>query len=143
MINHLTLQGRLTRDPELRQTAGGVPVCSFTVAWSEKHKDRDQETRLFMPCTAWRATGEMISRNFSKGREIAVEGRLSTREWTDNEGGKRSVIELTVDRVHFCGPKPSDGGNAPEPSDGGNAPEPEAGSEQTFTEIQDDGDLPF
>lgn len=134
MINHLTLQGRLTRDPELRQTAGGVPVCSFTVAWSERHKDRDQETRLFMPCTAWRATGEMISRNFSKGREIAVEGRLSTREWTDNEGGKRSVIELTVDRVHFCGPKPSDGGNAPETA---------AGSEQTFAEIQDDGDLPF
>ena len=134
MINHLTLQGRLTRDPELRQTAGGVSVCSFTVAWSERHKDRDQETRLFMPCTAWRATGEMISRNFSKGREIAVEGRLSTREWTDNEGGKRSVIELTVDRVHFCGPKPLDGGNAPEP---------EAGSEQTFAEIQDDGDLPF
>ena len=134
MINHLTLQGRLTRDPELRQTAGGVPVCSFTVAWSERHKDRDQETRLFMPCTAWRATGEMISRNFSKGREIAVEGRLSTREWTDNEGGKRSVIEITVDRVHFCGPKPSDGGNTPEP---------EAGSEQTFAEIQGDGDLPF
>ena len=134
MINHLTLQGRLTRDPELRQTAGGVPVCSFTVAWSERHKDRDQETRLFMPCTAWRATGEMISRNFSKGREIAVEGRLSTREWTDNEGGKRSVIELTVDRVHFCGPKPSDGGNAPETA---------AGSEQTFAELQDDGDLPF
>ena len=134
MINHLTLQGRLTRDPELRQTAGGVPVCSFTVAWSERHKDRDQETRLFMPCTAWRATGEMISRNFSKGREIAVEGRLSTREWTDNEGGKRSVIELTVDRVHFCGPKPSDVGNAPGP---------EAVSVQTFAEIQDDGDLPF
>lgn len=132
MINHLTLQGRLTRDPELRYTTGGVPVCSFTVAWSEKYKDR--ETKLFMPCTAWRATGEMISRNFSKGREIVVEGGLSTREWTDNEGGKRSVIELTVDRVHFCGPKPSDGGNASEP---------QAGSEQAFAEIQDDGDLPF
>ena len=132
MINHLTLQGRLTRDPELRYTTGGVPVCSFTVAWSEKYKD--QETRLFMPCTAWRATGEMISKNFSKGLEIAVEGSLSTREWTDNEGGKRSVIVLTVDRVHFCGPKPSDGGNASEP---------QAGSEQAFAEIQDDGDLPF
>lgn len=132
MINHLTLQGRLTRDPELRQTTGGVPVCSFTVAWSEKYKDR--ETKLFMPCTAWRSIGEMISRNFSKGREIAVEGSLSTREWTDNEGGKRSVIELTVDRVHFCGPKPSDGGSASEP---------QAGSEQAFAEIQDDGDLPF
>ena len=54
MINHMTLQGRLTRDPELRQTTGGVPVCSFTVAWSEKYKDR--ESKLFMPCTAWRST---------------------------------------------------------------------------------------
>lgn len=132
MINHLTLQGRLTRDPELRQTAGGVPVCSFTVAWSEKYKD--QETRLFMPCTAWRATGEMISKNFSKGREIAVEGRLSTREWTDNEGGKRSVIELTVDRVHFCGPKPAEGSNAPE------SPSP---NNQDFMELNEDGELPF
>ena len=132
MINHLTLQGRLTRDPELRQTTGGVPVCSFTVAWSEKYKDR--ETKLFMPCTAWRATGEMISRNFSKGREIAVEGSLSTREWTDNEGGKRSVIELTVDRVHFCGPKPAEGSNAPE------SPSP---NNQDFMDLNEDGELPF
>lgn len=132
MINHLTLQGRLTRDPELRQTTGGVPVCSFTVAWSEKYKDR--ETKLFMPCTAWRSIGEMISRNFSKGREIAVEGSLSTREWTDNEGGKRSVIELTVDRVHFCGPKPVEGSNAPE------SPSP---NNQDFMDLNEDGELPF
>lgn len=132
MINHLILQGRLTRDPELRQTTGGVSVCSFTVAWSEKYKDR--ETKLFMPCTAWRSTGEMISRNFSKGREIAVEGSLSTREWTDNEGGKRSVIELTVDRVHFCGPKPAEGSNAPE------SPSP---NNQDFMDLNEDGELPF
>lgn len=132
MVNHMTLQGRLTRDPELRQTTGGVSVCSFTVAWSEKYKDR--ETKLFMPCTAWRATGEMISRNFSKGREIAVEGSLSTREWTDNEGGKRSVIELTVDRVHFCGPKPAEGSNAPE------SPSP---NNQDFMDLNEDGELPF
>lgn len=132
MINHLILQGRLTRDPDLRQTTGGVPVCSFTVAWSEKYKDR--ETKLFMPCTAWRATGEMISRNFSKGREIIVEGGLSTREWADNEGGKRSVIELTVDRVHFCGPKPAEGSNAPE------TPSPQ---NQDYMDLNEDGELPF
>lgn len=132
MINHLILQGRLTRDPDLRQTTGGVSVCSFTVAWSEKYKDR--ETKLFMPCTAWRATGEMISRNFSKGREIIVEGGLSTREWTDNEGGKRSVIELAVDRVHFCGPKPVEGSNVPE------TPSPQ---NQDFMDLNEDGELPF
>ena len=132
MINHMTLQGRLTRDPELRHTNSGVPVCSFTVAWSEKYKE--QETKLFMPCTAWRATGEMVSRNFFKGKEIAVEGKLSTRDWTDNEGNKRQAIELSVDRVHFCGPKEGSGGNAPEPS---------APQTQNFTELNDDGELPF
>ena len=132
MINHMTLQGRLTRDPELRHTNSGVPVCSFTVAWSEKYKE--QETKLFMLCTAWRATGEMVSRNFFKGKEIAVEGKLSTRDLTDNEGNKRQVIELSVDRVHFCGPKEGAGGNAPEPS---------ASQTQDFTELNDDGELPF
>ena len=132
MINHMTLQGRLTRDPELRHTNSGVPVCSFTVAWSEKYKE--QETKLFMPCTAWRATGEMVSRNFFKGKEIAVEGKLSTRDWTDNEGNKRQAMELSVDRVHFCGPKEEVGRNAPEPS---------ASQTQDFTELNDDGELPF
>ena len=103
MINHTVLQGRLTRDPELRETSSGIPVCSFTVAWSEKFKER--ETKLFLPCTAWRGTAEMVSRNFSKGREIAVEGRLSTKEWGDKDGNRRTSIEMSVDRVHFCGPK--------------------------------------
>lgn len=132
MINHMTLQGRLTRDPELRHTNAGVPVCSFTVAWSEKYKE--QETKLFMPCTAWRTTGEMVSRNFFKGKEIVVEGQLSTRDWTDNEGKKRKVIELTVGRVHFCGPKSEEGGDAPD------TPEPQ---QQDSWDLSDDGELPF
>lgn len=132
MINHMTLQGRLTRDPELRHTNAGVPVCSFTVAWSEKYKE--QETKLFMPCTAWRTTGEMVSRNFFKGKEIVVEGQLSTRDRTDNEGKKRKVIELTVSRVHFCGPKSEEGGNAPD------TPEPQ---QQDSWDLSDDGELPF
>lgn len=133
MINHMTLQGRLTRDPDLRQTKSGVSVCSFTVAWSEKRKDT--ETKLFMPCTAWRSTADMISRNFSKGREIAVEGKLSTRDWTDNDGNKRSAIEMSVDLVHFCGPKPADVSNDTERS---------ALPKNDFAEITDDGgELPF
>lgn len=132
MINHMTLQGRLTRDPELRHTNAGVPVCSFTVAWSEKYKE--QETKLFMPCTAWRATGEMVSKNFFKGKEIVVEGQLSTRDWMDNEGNKRQAIELTVGRVHFCGPKSVDGSNAPELP---------AATVQGFTDLSDNCELPF
>ena len=132
MVNHMVLQGRLTRDPELRQTNAGVPVCSFTVAWSEKYKE--QETKLFLSCTAWRGTAEMVSRHFYKGREITVEGKLSTREWNDKEGNRRTSIEMVADRVHFCGPKPAEGSNAPEPP---------AGAAQGFDEIQDDGELPF
>ena len=133
MLNHTTLQGRLTRDPELRNTQSGTPVCSFTVAWSEKYKET--ETKLFLNCTAWRGTGEMVSRYFVKGKEIVVEGKLSTRDWEDKDGNKRSSIELTVDRVHFCGSK---GDSASTGCASASAP-----VQDEYTEIEDDGELPF
>jgi single-strand DNA-binding protein len=130
MLNYMVLQGRLTRDPELRNTQSGTPVCSFTVAWSEKYKET--ETKLFLNCTAWRGTGEMVSKYFSKGKEIIVEGKLDTHEWTDKEGSKRSTNEMVVDRVHFCGPK-----------DGNVAGSPANVSAGEFTEEPDDGEFPF
>ena len=105
MVNRMILQGRLCSDPELRRTNSGTAVCSFRVAWSEKVKDR--ETKLFLPCVAWQSTAEMICKHFSKGKEIIVEGKLSSREYEDNSGNKRTVVELTADRVHFCGSKDS------------------------------------
>jgi single-strand DNA-binding protein len=132
MLNYMVLQGRLTRDPELRNTQSGTPVCSFTVAWSEKYKET--ETKLFLNCTAWRGTGEMVSKYFSKGKEIIVEGKLDTHEWTDKDGSKRSTNEMVVDRVHFCGPK--DGG--------GSAPAAPYDAHSDFPEIgEEDGELPF
>ena len=126
MVNRMILQGRLCSDPELRRTNSGTAVCSFRVAWSEKIKDR--ETKLFLPCVAWQSTAEMICKHFSKGKEIIVEGKLSSREYEDKTGNKRTVVELTADRVHFCGSKDS-------------APQQPT---QTFTEIsEDDGDFPF
>lgn len=140
MVNHFTLQGRLCADPELRTTQSGTSVCSFRVAWSEKYKET--ETKLFINCTAWRGTGEMVSRYFTKGQEILVEGKLSTRDWEDRDGNKRQSIEMTVDRVHFCGPKQSEGSNAPEYGYGSAAPAPAAGDQ--FAELnEDDGELPF
>jgi single-strand DNA-binding protein len=103
VINRTVIQARLTADPVLRTTQSGVSVCSFRIAWSEKYKDN--ETKLFLQCTAWRGVGEFISKYFTKGQEIAVEGKLSTRDWTDNDGNKRSQVEMTVDNVSFCGPK--------------------------------------
>lgn len=133
MVNHMILQGRLTRDPELNTTANGVHVCSFTVAWSERYKET--ENKLFLNVTAWRGMAEMICRNFTKGREIVVEGRLQQREWTDKEGNNRSTIEMQADKVHFCGPKVSDGSNAPDITD--------SVPEQDFAELDDEIVLPF
>lgn len=131
MLNHCVVQGRLVADPELRSTQSDVAVCSFRVAWSEKYKEN--EKKLFLNCTAWRGLGEMVSRNFYKGKEIVVEGKLSTRDWEDQNGNKRQSVEMTVERVHFCGPK----GDERSDSD---APAP---AEQ-FTEVDvDDGELLF
>lgn len=132
MVNKLILQGRLVADPELRQTSSGTNVCSFRVAWSEKYKDT--ETKLFLSCTAWRGTGEMIAKHFSKGKEIILEGKLYTSFWKDNNGNDRQTTELTVERAHFVGSKADGNGASYQPNV----------SAADFTEMDgDDGDLPF
>lgn len=132
MVNKLILQGRLVADPELRQTTSGTNVCNFRVAWAEKYKET--ENKLFLSCTAWRGTGEMIARHFSKGKEIILEGKLSTRSYTDKNGQDRQTTELTVERAHFAGSK-ADGGSASYHPDVSGA---------DFTDMDgDDGDLPF
>ena len=132
MINRTILQGRLCADPEMRRTNNGTAVCSFRVAWSETIKDR--ETKLFLNCVAWQGTAEMICKYFRKGKELAVEGRLSTREYDDRDGNRRSVTEMTVDRVHFCG-KNKDAQGMPPRTDG----------QSQFVEMDEDdmSDLPF
>ena len=142
MLNKTILQGRLVRDVEMRTTQSGVAVASFTVAWSEKYKET--ETKCFLPCTAWRNTGEFISKYFSKGQEIIVEGQLSTRTYVDKDGNNRSVLELTVDKAHFCGSKSDHSGggdtsNTYSAAGGGGIPV----SAGDFLEIEDDGTLPF
>ena len=131
MVNRTILQGRLVNSPEMRRTNNGTAVCSFRVAWSETIKDR--ETKLFLNCVAWQGTAEMICKYFRKGKELAVEGRLSTREYDDRDGNRRSVTEMTVDRVHFCG-KNKDAQGMPPRTDG----------QSQFVEMDvDDSDLPF
>ena len=132
MVNRMILQGRLCADPEMRRTQNGTAVCSFRVAWSETIKDR--ETNLFLNCVAWQGTAELICKYFRKGKELAVEGRLSTREYDDRDGNRRSVTEMTVDRVHFCG-KNEDAQGMPPRTDG----------KSQFVEIDEDdmSDLPF
>lgn len=139
MINKTILQGRLVRDPELKTTASGVEVCSFTVAWSKEYKEN--KTECFLNCVSWRQTGVFISKYFTKGKEIVVEGILSTRKYQDKDGNNRSTTELIVDQAHFCGGKSSEGNVSATQQ---NFQKAEAPASAQFENANlDDGDLPF
>jgi len=103
MLNHITIMGRLTRDPELRRTGSGIAVASFTVAVDRDFGGRDGGEREtdFIDCVAWRQTGEFVSKYFTKGRMIVVSGRLQIRSWTDKDGNKRRTAEVVADNCYF------------------------------------------
>ena len=120
MLNHITLMGRLVRDPELRRTGSGIAVASFRVAVDRDFAPKDGGERKadFIDCVAWRQTGEFISKYFTKGRMIVVDGRLEMRDWTDKDGNKRTSAEVVVANAYFGDSKrEGDAGNA---SYGGN-----------------------
>ena len=103
MLNHIVIMGRLVRDPELRRTGSGVAVTSFTLAVDRdfgKNENGEKETD-FIDCTAWRQTGEFVSKYFSKGRMAVASGRLQIRSWTDKDGNKRRTAEVVADNVYF------------------------------------------
>lgn len=111
MLNHITIMGRLTRDPELRRTGSGIAVASFTVAVDRDFAQQGQEKETdFIDCVAWRQTGEFVSKYFTKGRMIVVTGRLQIRNWTDKEGNKRRTAEVVADSCYF-GDSKKDGSN--------------------------------
>lgn len=103
MLNHITIMGRLTRDPELRRTGTGLAVASFSVACERDYpnKDTGEKEVDFINCVAWRQTGEFVSKYFSKGSMIVVSGRLQIRNWTDDSGNKRTTAEIVADNVYF------------------------------------------
>lgn len=121
MLNHITIMGRLTRDPELRRTASGVAVASFTLAVDRDQKPKEGERETdFIECVAWRQTGEFVSKYFGKGRMAVVSGRLQIRSWTDKDGNKRRTAEVVADNVYF-GDSKKEESNA----NGGGYPAPE------------------
>ena len=103
MLNHITIMGRLTRDPELRRTGSGVAVASFSLAVDRDYSPRDGGEREtdFIDCVAWRQTGEFVSKYFTKGRMAVVSGRLQIRSWNDKDGNKRRTAEVVADNVYF------------------------------------------
>ena len=103
MLNHITIMGRLTREPELRRTGSGIAVASFTVAVDRDFGGRDggEKETDFIDCVAWRQTGEFVSKYFTKGSMIVVSGRLQIRNWNDKDGNKRRTAEVVADNVYF------------------------------------------
>ena len=157
MLNHITIMGRLVRDPELRRTGSGIAVASFTVAVDRDFGSRDGGEREtdFIDCVAWRQTGEFVSKYFTKGRMIVVSGRLQIRSWNDKDGNKRRTAEVVADNCYFGDSKRDDGmgsyggntygGNAygaPAPSYGGYSAPAAPASDFAMLE-DDDAQLPF
>ena len=137
MLNHITIMGRLTRDPELRRTGTGVAVASFTLAVDRDFasKEGGEKETDFIDCVAWRQTGEFVSKYFTKGRMAVVSGRLQIRSWTDKDGNKRRTAEVLADNVYFGDSKKS------ESSAGGY---PTSAPAQDYAMINDDdAQLPF
>lgn len=116
MLNHITIMGRFTRDPELRRTGSGVPVASFSLAVDRDvvAEGKERETD-FIDCVAWRGTGEFIERNFHKGSMAVVDGRLQIRGWTDKDGNKRRTAEINVEHIYFADSKKTDTGASSAP----------------------------
>ena len=159
MLNHITLMGRLTRDPELRYTASQIPVASFALAVDRDFGGRDGGERQtdFIDIVAWRSTAEFVSKYFTKGSMAVVSGRLQIRDWTDRDNNKRRTAEVVAENVYFGESKRSreDGyQSAPRsssrdsyqsaPSYGGYQSFDSAPSGSAFSDLSDtDGELPF
>jgi single-strand DNA-binding protein len=157
-MNKVILMGRLTADPELKQTASGVNVCNFTVAVDRRFTPQGQERQAdFIPIVAWRQTAEFVCKYFSKGKMIALDGDMRVRSYNDTRhpAVKHYVTEVYANDVYFTGDKQQGAGgyqgspdNARPPQDGA-APPPlpppsiSVGDLSDFEEIIGDSDLPF
>lgn len=122
-LNRIILHGRLTKDPELRNTKSGEAVASFTLAVDRFDKEVD-----FIPITAWKNRAEFASKYLSKGRMALVEGRLQIRKWEDKNGNRRESAEVVADNIYFGDSKRDEGAISATPD---------------FSEIDSESDLPF
>lgn len=106
MLNVVAIQGRLTHDPELKTTPSGVSVCSFCIACERSYSPKGEERKAdFFTITTWRQTAEFVCKYFQKGSMIAIEGSLQTRQYQDQQGSNRTVVEIVASNVSFCGGK--------------------------------------
>ena len=153
MLNRVILMGRLTRDPEHKQTASGASVCRFSLAINRQfaNKETGERETDFVECDAWRGTADFIARYFAKGNMILVEGELRNNNYTDNNGVKHYGMRVLVNNASFCESKNSDGqqNSAPAPAPQA-AAQPQASAPAQsiddiaeFEELLSDGEVPF
>ena len=139
-LNKVIMAGRITKDVELKQTAAGIEVVTFSIAVNRKYVANGQQTADFFDVTAWRQTAEFISRYFRKGSSICIAGSLQTRSWEDKSGNKRTVVEIVADEAMFVDSKSEAGGDNAPPA--GSA-QPSVAPAPKFEALSTDEDLPF
>lgn len=135
MVNKAIIVGRLGRDPEVRYTTSGTAVCNFTVATSDRYKDKNgdpQESTEWHRIVAWGKLGEICGEFLAKGKQVYVEGKIQTREWEDKEGQKRYTTEIRANEMQMLSSK-SEG------SGGGR----EQGGDFEEEPFANDDDIPF
>ena len=140
-LNKVILGGRMTADPELKQTPQGVSVTSFSIAVNRRGKDAQTD---FINCVAWRQTADFICRFFKKGSSICISGSVQTRTWNDQQNNKRYATEVVADEAMFVDSK-NEGGAVGGYTDSYNAPSYSSSPAQApkFEELKTDDDLPF
>ena len=131
-FNNIIIHGRLTADPELKQTQSGVSVCNFTVAVDRSYKNGEEKQADFFTVVCWRGLADMVAKYFTKGKEIIVSGEMQSRKWQDNEGNNRIAWEIMANSVDFCGSKSDNSGNSATTN-----------STPKMEEIAEDDELPF
>lgn len=144
MLNCAIIMGRLTADPELRTTASGLSVTSFSVAVDRRFQRQGEEKQTdFINVVAWRQTAEFVSRYFHKGSMIAVQGSIQTRNYEDKNGNKRTAVEIVADNVSFCGSKAESEAAAPKVQDTQRPSVNVSADDFTPLPTDDDDGLPF
>jgi single-strand DNA-binding protein len=143
-FNKITLVGNLGRDPELRYTPQGTPVCSFTMATNERRKDKVGETQdvtTWFRVTLWGRQAETASQYLTKGRPVYIEGRLRLEEWTDKDGKQRFTLEVHATDMQFIGSRGEEGASS-SPRGGADVGGAARGGHAAEAEVSDD-DIPF
>jgi single-strand DNA-binding protein len=152
-VNVVVVTGNLTRDPELRHTGGGTAVCDMRVAVNSRRKDQSGnwvDKPNYFDVTVWGAQGENCANYLSKGRPVAIEGRLDWREWEAKDGGKRQAVQIIANTVQFLGSRDGGGGNGDGGGGGGFTPRSDVPADQSDFEPAPTGsgatpedDIPF